>query len=57
MVIIELGMIMQIYILTHTIEEAERKFFREFKCFLLRVCSMCTLHIIVLFLYIEIFHK
>lgn len=49
MVIIELGMIMQIYILTHTIEEVEHEFFRELKCFLLRVCSMYTLHIIVHF--------
>lgn len=57
MVIIELGMIMRIYILTHTIEEVEQEFLRELKCFLLRVCSMCTLRIIVLFLYIKIFHK
>lgn len=57
MAITELAMIMQIYILTHTIEEVEHEFFRELKCFLLRVCNMCTLHIIVHFLYIEIFHK
>lgn len=40
---------MQIYILTYTTEEVEHELLRELKCFLLRVCSMCTLLVIVLF--------
>lgn len=49
MVIIELEMIMQIYVLTHTIEEVEHEFFRELKCFLLRVCVVRALYILLYF--------